>query len=101
MVGREPGVYSSRRWINVGNITLPTGDFLYFGVLGTEVRRGILVHGRIRVRQPILACGRVGEVDDSEVDLTAFAWARVMATLGDGADHEIFTVGSTKGRGMW
>jgi len=37
------------------------------------------------------------KIDDSEVDLTALTWSRVVAALGGGADHEVLAVGIDEG----
>lgn len=97
----ESGVYASRRRIDVSDISLPAGDFFDFWVLSVEVLGRIFVHRRVGVGKPVLTGGRVGEIDDSEVDLTAFSGSRIVATLGGGSDHEVFAVGSAKGDGRW
>jgi len=101
IMGREPGVYVSRRWIDVGDITTPTGNLSNLGVLPVQAFRRVLVHRRIRVGKPVLTGGRVGEIDDPEVDLTALSRSRVVATLGRRPDHQVLAVRSTERSGEW
>ena len=48
-----------------------------------------------------MTCSRVGEIDDSEVDLATLAWSRIVATFGDRSNHEVLAMGSTKRSGVW
>ena len=95
----EPGVYASRRWIDVGDIPLPTRNLFDLGVLRVQVLRRVLVHRRVGVGKPVLAGGSVGEIDDSEVDFTAFSRSRVVTTLSSRSNHQVLAVRSTKGSG--
>ena len=96
----ESGVDPSSCGVDVGDVTLSTGNFFNLGELSVDVRWRVLVHRWVRVGFPVLTGGCVGEIDNSEVDLTALTWSGVMATFGGGPNHKVLAVGLTKRNGV-
>ena len=96
----ESGVDVSSCRVNVGDITLSTVNFFDLGELSVDVRWRVLVYRWVRVGFPVLTGGRVGEINNSEVDLTTLTWSGVMATFGGRPNHKVLAVGSTKRNGV-